>query len=345
VQTDFKSGNSSTSPEATAEATTQPTAEATAESTAEGTAAATEQAAGPIYHTVMTGEILQTADVSFDKLHKPLVSFTLTTDGEKVFGDYTTAHTGEILGIVLDGKVISAPRINGPITGGQGVIEGSFTLDEANSLATQLRFGALPVALRVESTSTIGPTLGKIAVQQSIRAGIIGIIVVLIFVLVYYRIPGIAAMLALIAFTVLNLALYKFIPITMTLPAITGFLISIGAAVDGNILIFERMKEELRKGKSHMNAVETGFDRAWTSIRDSHFATLIICLVLYAFGTSFSAGTVRGFAVTLAVGLLINLFTAITITRTFLHFILQPISDESIAKRPWLMGLSEKIEA
>jgi protein-export membrane protein SecD len=195
------------------------------------------------------------------------------------------------------------------------------------------------VALTVESTSTVGPTLGKISVDQSIRAGIIGIIVVLIFILVYYRIPGIAAALALLTFAVLNFAIYKFIPITMTLPAIIGFLISVGTAVDGNILIFERMKEELRHGASLRRAVDAGFSRAWTSIRDSNFSTIIICAVLYAFGTSFGAGAVRGFAVTLALGLLINLFTAITVTRTFLHFILMPLNDETVASKPWLMGL------
>jgi len=323
---------------ATVEATTEPTSQPTAEATTAPDATATPE--GPVYHTVMTGDILQTADVTFQRtINKPIVSFVLTPKGQEEFGKYTTEHTGQYLGIVLDGVVISAPRINEPITGGSGIIQGSFTLDEATTLATQLRYGALPVALKVESTSTVGPTLGKISVDQSIRAGIIGIIVVLIFILVYYRIPGIAAALALLTFAVLNFAIYKFIPITMTLPAIIGFLISVGTAVDGNILIFERMKEELRHGASLRRAVDAGFSRAWTSIRDSNFSTIIICAVLYAFGTSFGAGAVRGFAVTLALGLLINLFTAITVTRTFLHFILMPLNDETVASKPWLMGL------
>jgi len=163
--------------------------------------------------------------------------------------------------------------------------------------------------------------------------------VVLLFMLIYYRLPGVAAALALVIFALINFALYKLIPVTMTLPAITGFLISVGTAVDGNILIFERLKEELRRGRTVERAVEAGFDRAWTSIRDSNLSTLIIAGVLYAFGTSFGAGTVRGFAVTLALGLIINLFTAITVTRTFLHFLLIPVKDDVIERQPGLMGL------
>ncbi len=303
--------------------------------------ATAESAEGPIYSTVMTGEILQTADVELNtQTGETVVTFTLTPAGAREFGDYTTAHQGEFLGIVLDGRLLSAPQIQEPITGGTGQITGNFTLEEATQLATQLRYGALPVPLRVESTSTVGPTLGQISVEKSIRAGIIGIAVVLLFMLIYYRIPGIAAALALIMFALLNFSLYKLIPVTMTLPAITGFLISVGTAVDGNILIFERMKEELRRGKRLRLAVEAGFSRAWTSIRDSNLSTIIICAVLYAFGASFGANAVRGFAVTLALGLVINLFTAVTVTHTFLHFILMPLNDDAVARRGWLLGLS-----
>jgi protein-export membrane protein SecD len=302
-----------------------------------------EDLTGIEYHTAMTGEILQSADVTFDpNTSAPLVEFVLTTEGSNQFAEYTSTHSGQSLGIVLDGVLVSAPRIDEPITGGSGVITGQFTLEEATQLATQLRYGALPVPLRVESTSTVGPTLGQISVERSIQAGIIGIATVLLFMLIYYRLPGLAAALALITFTLLNFALYKLIPITMTLPAITGFLISVGTAVDGNILIFERMKEELRKGKRLEPAVEAGFSRAWTSIRDSNFSTIIICAVLYAFGTSFGAGAVRGFAVTLALGLVINLFTAVTVTRTFLHFILLPVDEQFVSNNRWLMGLPAK---
>jgi protein-export membrane protein SecD len=333
VKTDYITGSGTGSTQtATPEAT--PT---------EGAAAQPEVPVGPTYHTVFAGDILQTADVGLDnQTTNPLVTFVLTPEGSTLFADYTTSHTGQYLGIVLDGVVLSSPRIQQPITGGTGSITGSFTLEEATQLATQLRYGALPVPLRVESTSTVGPTLGQISVDQSIRAGIIGVVVVLIFMLVYYRIPGIAAALALIIFALFNLTIYKLVPVTMTLPAITGFLISVGTAVDGNILIFERMKEELRHGRRLGQAVDAGFDRAWTSIRDSNFSTIIICTVLYAFGTSFGAGAVRGFAVTLALGLIINLFTAVTVTRTFLHFIMLPLSDGFAASNRWLLGLSRE---
>ena len=294
----------------------------------------------PVYETVFTGEILRSADVVIDPTTSEiLVSFATTSDGQQIFGDYTREHIGQPLGIVLDGQLLSAPVIQSAITGGEGSISGDFDIEEAQQLATQLRYGALPVPLRVDSTSTVGPTLGAISVEASIRAGLIGIAVVLVFMLIYYRLPGIAASLALLVFALINFALYKFIPVTLTLPAITGFLISVGTAVDGNILIFERMKEELRAGKRLQMAVGAGFNRAWTSIRDSNLSTIIIALVLYAFGTSFGAAAVRGFAVTLVLGLLINLFTAVTVTRTFLHFLMLPVDDEIIHTRPWLMGL------
>ncbi len=306
---------------------------------AEGEGLAEGEPLPTVYETVMTGEILQTADVALGQTGEPLVSFTLTPDGSREFADYTTAHVGDVLAIVLDGVVVSAPRIESAITGGQGQITGQFTLEEATQLATQLRYGALPIPLRVESTSTVGPTLGQISVQQSIRAGIIGIGVVLLFMLVYYRVPGLSAALALIVFALLNFAIYKLVPVTMTLPAITGFLISVGTAVDGNVLIFERLKEEIRAGRKLDRAIEVGFDRAWTSIRDSNLSSLIIAAILYGFGSSFGAGAVRGFAVTLALGLLINLFTATTVTRTFLHFIMKLFDEETFAERRWLLGL------
>lgn len=297
-----------------------------------------------IYHTVMTGSGLRTADaISSPENGRPVVSFTLTPEGSEIFSEYTGTHIGQSLGIVLDGVVISAPTVSTEIAG-QGIISGDFTIEEAQRLATQLRYGALPVPLRVRSTETVGPTLGQISVEQSIRAGIIGIAVVLLFMLIYYRLPGVAAALALLIFAVLNFAIYKLFPnfFTLTLPAITGFLISIGTAVDGNILIFERIKEELRNGKRLEAAVRSGFDRAWTSISTSNLSTLIICFILYLFGSSFGAGTVRGFAVTLALGLAINLFTAVTATRTILHFILMPVSDETVMERGWLLGLTKR---
>jgi protein-export membrane protein SecD len=200
-----------------------------------------------------------------------------------------------------------------------------------------LRYGSLPVPLEVAAFDQIGPTLGEISVNRSIRAGVVGVIVVLLFMIIYYRVPGVAAALALIIFAAINFALYKAIPVTLTLPAITGFLISIGTAVDGNILIFERMKEELRSGKDLSKSINLGFDRAWTSIRDSNISTLIICAILFFFGRTFGASAVQGFAITLGLGLVINLFTAIIVTRTWLTLIFQ-LFGNALRNNRTLMG-------
>jgi protein-export membrane protein SecD len=230
------------------------------------------------------------------------------------------------MAIVLDGEVLSAPTIQARLTDG-GVITGQFTEEEASTLALQLRSGALPIPLRVESTQEVGATLGQESVRLSIQAGIIGVLVVLAFMLIYYRIPGLAADFALIVFIFLNIAIFKLLPVTLTLPAITGFLISIGTAVDGNILIFERIKEELRDGLPLDDALKAGFERAWTSIRDSNLSTIIICGVLFMFGQTPGASIVAGFAVTLAIGLIVNLFTAVIVTRTFLYTIVGLFHD------------------
>jgi protein-export membrane protein SecD len=285
----------------------------------------------------MTGSGLKDAAAVTTQLGQWEVSFVLNDEGDQIFGDHTSANVNERLAIVLDGVVISAPNINEPITTGQGVIQGGFTRDEARVLATQLRYGALPIPLEVEAFDNIGPTLGEISIERSIRAGTIGVIVVLLFMLIYYRVPGGAAALALIVFGLINFALYKTIPVTLTLPAITGFLISIGTAVDGNILIFERMKEELRAGRSLERAVEQGFARAWSSIRDSNLSTMIICTILFFFGRTFGASAVQGFAITLFLGLLINLFTAVLVTRTFLGAILGFFGDK-LRENKTLMG-------
>ncbi|MBN1963643.1 MAG: protein translocase subunit SecD [Anaerolineae bacterium] len=321
-----------------ATATETPDATATSEPAAEpAQQAQVNPRTGQPFVTVMTGAGLQSAIAQVDQLGSEwIVNFTLNSDGAALFGPFTSAHVGQPLAIVLDGVVISAPVIRQALTDG-GSISGGFTQDEAQSLAVQLRYGALPVPLRVESTESVGPTLGQISIDRSIRAGVIGVITVLVFMLLYYRVPGFAADLALLMFALMNFALFKFIPVTLTLPAITGFLISIGTAVDGNILIFERIKEELRAGRRLDLAVKAGFDRAWTSIRDSNLSTIIICAILYLFGSTFGAGAVRGFAVTLGLGLVLNLFTAIIVTRTLLVWILRWTGD-LLARRAWLLG-------
>ncbi len=292
---------------------------------------------GQPFTTVMTGAGLESAVAQLDQYGQHWsVNFTLNAAGAELFGPFTSRHVGQPLAIVLDGAVVSAPTIQEALTD-RGSITGNFSQDEAQSLAVQLRYGALPVPLRVESTESVGPTLGQISINRSIRAGAIGVLTVLAFMLLYYRLPGVAADLALIIFALMNFALYKFIPVTLTLPAITGFLISIGTAVDGNILIFERVKEELRRGRGLDASVRAGFDRAWTSIRDSNLSTIIICVILYLFGSTFGAGAVRGFAITLAMGLVLNLFTAIIVTRTFLAVLLR-LAGNLVERRPWLLG-------
>lgn len=291
-----------------------------------------------VYHTVMTGRELDTVNVALDQYGKPEIQFTLKPTGAATFGEFTSKNVGKFLCIVLDKRVISCPRIQTAITEGRARITGDFTLEEARSLAIQLRYGALPVPLRVETTRSIGPTLGQDSVQRSIRAGAIGLAIVLFFMLVYYRLPGSLADLALIIYALLNFALFKLIPVTLTLPGITGFLLSTGMAVDANILIFERMKEELRWGRSLAAAINAGFDRAWTSIRDSNLSTIITCVILYWFGSNFGASVVKGFAITLFIGVVISMFTAVTVTRTFIRFVFK-MFGEKIEGRKWLLGV------
>jgi len=306
-------------------------------------ATATEYAfGGRVFKTIMTGRHLKDADLSTDNLGQVVIAFELTDEGAKIFGDYTSQHVGDIVAIVLDKVVVSAPVINQPITGGRGIISsnapGGFPLEEARSIAIKMKYGALPVPLKVVENRTVGPTLGQDSIQRSIRAGAIGLIVVLLFMVTYYRLPGFLADLALLIYALINFALYKLIPVTLTLPAITGFILSTGMAVDANILVFERMKEELRAGRSLRVAMEAGFSRAWTSIRDSNLSTLLTCAILFWFGSNFGASIVKGFAITLALGVIVNLFTAITVTRTFIRFVFD-LAEEGLRKTVWLLGV------
>ncbi len=342
-----------------------------------------------VYATVLTGNDLKAANPYRDPTTGEFgIAFELSDAGAKVFADFTTTHADYdkapyyYLAIVLDKEVISCPHIKSPIPEGKGEISGNFTLEEVNQLAIQLRYGALPVPLRVETTRSIGPTLGQDSVQRSIRAGVVGLSIVLLFMLIYYRLPGFLANLALILYGLLNLAVYKagwpilllislvmivsylldrrdvwpavlgallllltfgvavagFAGVTLTLPAITGFILSTGMAVDANILVFERMKEELRAGRGFGSAIEAGFSRAWTSIRDSNISTLITCFILYLFGSRFGAGTVQGFAITLALGVIINIFTAITVTRVFFRLLFDRLGEKLQAHK-LLLGI------
>ena len=289
-----------------------------------------------IFHTVMTGAELEEAGVVRDNLGNLSVGFKLTEVGTKIFADYTSAHIGEYLGIILDKRLVSSPVIQTAITGGEGQISGDFTIEEANQLAIQLRYGSLPIPLKVIENKSVGPTLGQDSLRKSTIAGLIGLGGVMAFMALYYRLPGVLADLALLIYATLTFALFKVIPVTLTLPGIAGFVLSIGVAVDANVLIFERMKEELRGGQRLRQAIDLGFSRAWPSIRDSNFSTLITCAILFWFGNTFGASIVKGFSLTLALGVLVSLFTAITVTRTFLHLILDNIR---LAEHPRWFGV------
>jgi preprotein translocase subunit SecD len=295
--------------------------------TSEATPAVVEEPTGPIYHTVMTGAAIRDAVVTRDELGEWIINFTLTPAGSDIFSRFTSEHVGEVLAIVLDKEVISAPRVESAITGGSGVISGSFNQQSANQLALQLRYGALPVPLKVVESRVIGPTLGEDSLQKSLVAGVIGLAVVVLFMALYYRLPGLIANAAIVIYALVTLALFKFIPVTLTLAGIAGFLLSTGSALDANILIFERLKEELRGGRAVRNALGPAWQRAWPSIRDSNIATLIVCAILFWFGSSFGATVVKGFAATLFIGVGISLFTALVVTRTFLTLVVEFIQS------------------
>lgn len=309
VQTDY--GQTSSAPAETAPAPTAPAGEN-----------APPAESSQVLHTVMTGEVLRTVEVATDATGQYVIEFTLTPEGSQLFADYTSQNVGQILGIVLDKEVISAPTVEDAITEGNGIIRGAFTQESANALAVQLRYGSLPVPLKVVESRTVGPTLGEDSLRKSLLAGVIGFSVVVLFMALYYRLPGLLADVAILIYAALAFALFRWIPITLTLPGIAGFLLSTGSALDANILIFERLKEELRAGRTLGQAVDLAWKRAWPSIRDSNIATLITCSILFWFGSAFGATIVKGFSLTLALGVGVSLFTAIVVTRTFLNLVI-----------------------
>ncbi|PKN90361.1 MAG: protein translocase subunit SecD, partial [Chloroflexi bacterium HGW-Chloroflexi-7] len=236
-----------------------------------------------------------------------------------------SANINKNLAIVLDKRVISCPTIQGALDGG-GQISGNFNSETANNLAVTLRYGRLPVALEVVESRIIGPTLGEDSLSKSLLAGAIGFGIVILFMVIYYRLPGAVAVLSIAIYAGLTFALFKLIPVTLTLPSIAGFLLSTGSALDANILIFERLKEELRNGRTLQQAIDLGWKRAWPSIRDSNIATIITSIILFWFGSAFGASIVKGFALTLALGVGVSLFTAILVTRNFLSIVIKLIN-------------------
>jgi len=269
---------------------------------------------GPDEKVILTGSNVRDAKAIYGEGSRPMVSLKLDSEGAKKFAGATEKFLGQPIAILLDDQVISAPRVDSVITEGEAVITNMESIEKAGELATLIRAGALPVDLEERQVLTVGPTLGADSLSKSLKAGIIGIAIVFIFMLLYYRLPGLAADLALLIYIMLVLLIFSSIGATLTLPGIAGFILSIGMAVDANVLIFERFKEELKNGKTLRAAADAGFHRALTTIIDSNITTIIAALVLMYFGT----GHVKGFAVTLIIGILVSMFTAVTVTRVIL---------------------------
>jgi len=287
--------------------------------------------------TNLSGKEFKRATLDFDQnTNVPQIALQFDAEGTKKFSDITTRNVGKRVAIFLDGQVLSAPTVQTAITDGRAVITGQFNVQEAKELVTRLNSGALPVPIQLIQQENVGATLGLVSVRKSVAAGIIGFIIIALFMIIYYRLPGLLAVIALTIYTFLALAIFKIFGITLTLAGIAGFILSIGMAVDANILIFERMKEELRRGKNMDLAVEDGFNRAWLSVRDSNFSSLITTFILAYFGTSI----IRGFAITLSIGILVSMFTAITVTRTFLRMLV----GHNLLIHHWLYGVPKMSE-
>lgn len=274
----------------------------------------------PFVDTGLTGRYLESAQLQFaggqsgQLSNEPLVAVNFTDEGQQLFANITSNNVGEQLGIFLDGELLSAPVIRESITGGTAIISGGFTPEEARELAQNLSFGALPVPIELQSTQTVGASLGAEVLDKGVKAGALGISLVLLFMALWYRVPGLVAGLALGSYVILMLALFQFIPVTLTAAGLAGFILSLGMAVDANVLVFERMKEEYRGGKPSREAAQVGFKRAWSAIRDGNITSLLSAIILFWFGTSI----VKGFALVFGIGIIVSMFTALVITRTLL---------------------------
>lgn len=290
------------------------------------------------YPAELTGRYLASAQLQFDpNTQQPKVGLHFNDEGSKLFAKITKEHKGEVLAVILDGQLLTAPVIQEEITSGEAQISGSFTPDQAKALVRNLNYGALPIPISFLNSETIGASLGEQALHAGVKAGLIGLLILSIFLILWYRLPGLVSVVALCGYVVLSLVIFKLIPVTLTAAGMAGFILSIGMAVDANVLIFERAKEELKKGKSIHDAFHEGFHRAWSSIRDSNIASMITALVLFWLGTS----AVKGFALTLGLGVLISMFTAITVSRTFL-FAIAPKSTSDLKRFLFSNGLHLK---
>ncbi len=296
----------------------------------------------PIYENITDGIDLDTRSVQprFGQGQtvsaQYAVSFAFTGQSASRLETFTSQNIQKPMCIVLDNVVFSCPVVQAALIGGSGEITTS-TRADAERIFNQLKYGALPIALQVESSRTVSATLGQNSVDASVRAGVIGVAVVALFMMFYYRLPGVLATLALALYAAISFAIYKLIPVTLTLPGIAGFILSVGIAVDANVLIFARLRDELRHGRSLRTAVEAGFAEAWPAIRDSSAATMITSVILFIFGNSFGVSLIIGFALTLGLGILLSLFTAVVVTRTLLRLII-PLS---VAQNPWMYDMKE----
>lgn len=293
----------------------------------------------PFVDTGLTGRYLETASLEFaggqsgQLANEPLVSVQFSPEGADLFAEITRANVGQQLGIFLDGELLSAPVINEPILGGTAVISGGFTPDEARELAQNLSFGALPLPIALESTQTIGPSLGAEILDRGVTAALYGIGLVILFMIAWYRLPGVVAGVSLVSYVVMMLALFQFIPVTLTAAGLAGFVISLGMAVDANVLVFERMKEEIEAGKSTREAAQIGFSRAWSAIRDGNVTSVLSAIILFWFGTSL----VKGFALVFGLGVVVSMVSAIFVTRMIL-VALPDVDTEKSSAGKFLFG-------
>lgn len=287
--------------------------------------------------TELTGKNLKSSDVVFSDqgLSEPQVQLKFDGEGAKIFADITKRNIGKTVAIYLDGNIVSAPVVQTEILNGEAVITGNFTTEEAKELKRKLNEGALPVPIKLVSQQSVGASLGKISLEKSLLAGIYGLIVVAVFMIAYYRFFGLIAILALLIYSAMMISIFKLSgtlsdwPITLTLSGIAGFILSIGMAVDANILIFERIREELKKGRSLEGAINEGFLRAWPSIRDGNYSTIITSMILIWMGTGF----IKGFAIVLIIGVLLSMFTAIVLVKIIMQF----LAGKWLEKRLWLI--------
>lgn len=289
---------------------------------------------GTLGETLLTGSALTSAAVSYDNMGRPQIQFEMNQEGATKFAEITRNNIGKQLAITLDGEVQTAPSINSEIPSGNGVITGNYTVEEAQATATLLNAGALPVRAEIVETRSVGASLGDASIAQSAMAAKVAVALIAVFMIIFYKLPGLMANMALIAFGLIAFGTLNFLDATLTLPGIAGLILAVGMAVDANVIIFERIKEELRFGNSVVASIDAGFGKAFTAIIDSNVTTLIITMILFTLGT----GPVKGFAVTLTIGVLASMFTAITITKIFLRGFVVTFK----VKKPELFGVRGK---